>query len=356
MIQKLKNTYIIAEIGVNHNGKISVAKKMILAAKKCGADAVKFQSFKSENLVTKSAEQAPYQIRNTGKKEKQIKMLKNFELKNDDYYTLKQVCKKLKIDFISSVFDEESADFLCKYIKPKIIKIPSGEITNYFLLKKLDFNKNIILLSTGMSNYKEIVTALNTIAKQKVFTLIQKSKINIVNKKIFLKIKKRICLMHCVTDYPVSSNYANLECVRRFGKDFKLIIGYSDHTKGTLAPIIAISKGAKIIEKHFTLNKKSRGPDHLASLNPVEFKKMVNDIRLGEKMFGDGVKKLENCEIINSKVARKSLVAKKNISLNEKFSYANVTAKRPWTGLNPFNIINLINKKAKKNYLKDDII
>ena len=351
-----KKTYIIAEIGVNHNGNVNLAKKMIKLAKKCGANAVKFQSFKAENLVTKTAQQALYQIRNTKIKEKQIVMLKRYELTNKAYFTLKKECKKNKIEFISSIFDEESYSFLSKRIRPKIIKIPSGEITNYLILKKLDYKKNIIFLSTGMSNNFEIINALNTIAKKKVFSLNKNNRVKIFNKTIHKKIKKKICLMHCVTDYPVGNNYANINCVSSFLKDFELVIGYSDHTVGYLGPIIAISKGASVIEKHFTLNKNLAGPDHLASLNPKEFKKMVEKIRISEKMLGTGIKKLEKCEIKNSKIARKSLVAKKKILKGELITYKNVTAKRPANGKNPFDLIKMINKKSKKNYLKDQFI
>ena len=351
-----KKTYVIAEIGVNHNGSVRLAKKMIKEAKKCGADAVKFQSFKAKNLATDFAKQAPYQIKNTKTKEKQIKMLKKYELNDNSYYILKKECKKNRVEFISSIFDEESYNFLLNKIKPKIIKIPSGEITNYFILKKLNYKNNYIFLSTGMSNNSEIINALNTIAKKRVFSLNKKNQILILDKKTHRKIKKKICLMHCVTDYPVKYDYANIDCVSSFIKDYKLVIGYSDHTIGNLGPVIAISKGAKIIEKHFTIDKDLSGPDHIASLNCKEFKEMVEKIRISEKMFGSGIKKMEKCEIKNSKIARKSLVARKKIYKGELITYRNVTAKRPGNGKNPFDFIKMINKKSKKNYLKDQFI
>ena len=353
---EFKKTYVIAEIGVNHNGNVLLAKKMIKKAKKSGANAVKFQSFKAKNLVTIFAKQAPYQTKNTKIKEKQIDMLKKYELLDNVYLLLKKECKKNKIDFISSVFDEESYDFLSQKIKPKIVKVPSGELTNYLLLKKLNYKSNYIFLSTGMSNYSEIIDALNVIAKKKVFSLDKNNQIVILDKKLHTKIKKKICLMHCITDYPVSDNFANINCISSFIKDFKLVIGYSDHTIGDLGPIIAISKGAKIIEKHFTLNKNFQGPDHLASLDFNEFKEMVKKIRISEKMFGTGIKKMEKCEIKNSKVARKSLVAKEKISKGELFTYKNITAKRPGGGRSPFKILKLINKKSKKIYMKDQFI
>jgi len=348
-------TYIIAEIGVNHNGKIGLAKKLIKEAKKSGADAVKFQSFKTSAVVTKFANQAPYQKKNLKIKEKQFDMLKRYELKNEDYYILNNECKKLKIDFISSVFDEDSVDFIKNKIKSKIFKLPSGEINNYLILRKLKLTNYKILISTGMSNYKEIAQSINTIGKEKIFKIIG-DKVKIVNKKLFKKVKKQVCVMHCVTDYPVVKTQANLKCIDSIKKDFDLSVGYSDHTLGIIAPIIAVSKGACVIEKHFTLDTKMKGPDHLASLEPKEFKEMVKNIRDFELMEGNGKKQLQKCEIENLKVARKSIVAKTSIDKNEIFTFKNLTVKRPGIGLNPFMIEKLINKKAKKKYYPDQII
>ena len=350
-----KKTYIIAEAGVNHNGRINLAKKLIFEAKKAGADAVKFQTFDTGSVVTRSAVQAPYQTKNMKKKEKQFDMLKRYELKNEDYFLLKNYCKKIKIDFISSVFDEQGVDFLLNNIGSKVIKLPSGEINNYLILNKLKLSNYKILISTGMSNYQDIINAINTIAKKEIYKL-KNLKPIIKNKKYFKKIKKNICIMHCVTDYPVRKKEANLKCIDNIKKDFKLVTGYSDHTLGVLAPTIAVTKGATVIEKHFTLNKKMKGPDHLASLEPKEFLKMVKNIREYELMNGDGKKKLQQCEIHNSKVARKSVVAKIIINKNEIFTLKNLTVKRPGIGLNPFMIEKLINKKSKKKYYPDQII
>lgn len=351
----IKKTYIIAEAGVNHNGKLSLAKKLVLKAKKTGADAVKFQTFHTESLVTKFAIQAPYQIKNMKKKEKQFNMLKRYELKNKDYFQLKKLCKKNKIDFISSVFDENSISFLLNKLNLKVIKLPSGEINNFLILKKLKLSNYKILISTGMSNYQDIVNVLNTISNKKIYKF-KEGKITFKNSKELKKLKKNICIMHCVTDYPVKYNQANLQCIDNIIKDFNLITGYSDHTLGTQASLIAVAKGAKVIEKHFTLSKKMKGPDHLASLEPEEFSKMVKNIREFEIMNGDGKKKLQKCEIQNSKVAKKSIVAKVLINKNEKFTYKNLTVKRPGTGLNPFMIKQLINKKSKKKYYPDQLI
>ena len=350
-----KKIYIIAEAGVNHNGSITLAKKLILEAKKAGADAVKFQTFDTSSVVTKFAVQAPYQIKNMKKKEKQFDMLKRYELENKDYFLLKKYCKKIKIDFISSVFDEQSVSFLLNKIGSRVIKLPSGEINNLLILRKLKLSNYKILISTGMSNYQEIVNAINTIAKKEIYKL-KNLKLIITNKKHYKKLKKIICIMHCVTDYPVSKNQANLQCINNIKKDFKLVTGYSDHTLGILASTIAVTKGATVIEKHFTLNKKMKGPDHLASLEPKEFSKMVENIRDCELMNGDGKKKLQQCEIRNSKVARKSIVAKTAIDKNEIFTLKNLTVKRPGIGLNPFMIKKFINKKSKKKYYPDQII
>jgi|TARA_B100001964_G_scaffold181599_1_gene200828 N-acetylneuraminate synthase len=347
--------YVIAEIGVNHNGKISLAKKLIQSAKKAGADAVKFQNFSADNLATQSARKAPYQIKNTKNNESQYLMLKNLELKRQDYFKLKNFSKKFKIDFISSVFDQESIFFLIKKLKIKKIKIPSGELTNFLILKELNLKNCQILLSTGMSNIKEIISAINIISKSIIYKF-KKNKVKVVNYKMLKKIKKKLTVLHCVTDYPVDDKYANLKCIGNLSKQLKINIGYSDHTKGIIAPLIAASKGARVIEKHFTLNKKMKGPDHKASLEPREFKEMVKNLRDYELMCGDGEKKIQKCELKNINIARKSIVAKLLIKKNEKFTYRNLTAKRPGDGLNPMIIENLINKKSKKTFYPDEQI
>ena len=347
--------YLIAEAGVNHNGKLSFAKKLIYKAKKSGADAIKFQSFSAENVVTKNAKKADYQIRNTKNSDTQFNMIKDLELKNRDFYTLKKIAKLNNIDFISSVFDNENLRFVMNDLNLSIIKIPSGEITNYLLLKQIDLIKNYVFLSTGMSNITEIINAINCMCKSEVFS-IKKNLVKIKNKTLFNKIKKKIFIFHCVTDYPVNDENANLNCIETLSKNLKLNIGYSDHTIGTNAPLIAISKGAIIIEKHFTLDKKMKGPDHKASLNPVEFKKLSNKIKQYERMIGNGKKQIQKCELKNSKLVRKSIVAKKNIDKNTIFNLQNLTCKRPANGLSPFLIKKLLNKRSKKNYDKDQLI
>jgi N-acetylneuraminate synthase len=282
-------------------------------------------------------------------------MLKKLELQEKEFFILKKYAKKYKIDFLSSAFDHDSVDFLIKKLRLNIIKIPSTEATNYLTLKKLNFQRYKIILSTGMCKYKDIVLALNTIAKAKIYEL-RKRKVIIRNKKIYKKLRKKLYLLHCVTDYPVKDNYANLDCINNLIKDFKLITGYSDHTKGILASIISVSKGAKIIEKHFTLNKKMKGPDHSASLNPKEFLAMSKNLRRYELMAGNGIKKIELCELKNVNVSKKSIVASTLIEKNHKFTYKNLTTKRPGNGLSPFEIKKIINKRSKKKFLPDEQI
>ena len=351
---KKNKVFIIAEIGVNHNGDVKTAKKLVDYAKKAGADAVKFQNFISSELVTKNAKKAPYQIKNTKNNDQQYKMLRKLELKLSDYFIIKNHCKKKKIDFLTSVFDVESLFFVERKLKQKIIKIPSGEITNFFLLEKIDLSKYSIILSTGMSNINEIKKAINVISKKKIYNLNSKKKF--LNLKEINKIKKKITIMHCVTDYPVQDKYANLDCINSMKSDLNLNIGYSDHTKGVLAPLIAASKGARLIEKHFTLNKRMNGPDHLASLDPKEFKEMVDLIRRFEKLNGSNNKKVFKCEFKNKLIARKSIVAKKYIKKGEKFNYENITAKRPGDGISPSLMNKIINKVSKKNFYPDQKI
>ena len=353
--EKKNKIYIIAEIGVNHNGKIALAKKLIKAAKKSGADAVKFQNFTADNLTTRNAKKAPYQIKNTKNNKSQYLMLKDLELKRDHYFILKKFCKKIKIDFISSVFDSESIDFLSKKLKINKIKIPSGELTNPLILNKLSIKNYKILLSTGMGNMKEIIDAINIISKSNIYKY-DKNKVKILNHKKLNKIRNKLVVLHCVTDYPVEDKYANLKCIENLSKNLQINIGYSDHTKGTIAPVIAASKGARIIEKHFTLSKKMKGPDHIASLEPQEFSEMVKNLRTFELMYGNGEKKVEKCELKNINIARKSIVAKYLIKKNEKFTYQNLTAKRPGNGMSPMMIKKLINKKSKKTFFPDQQI
>lgn len=356
MIEKIKKEIqIIAEVGVNHNGKLQRAKKLILAAKKCGANFVKFQNFEADKLSSKKAKMAQYQVKNTKSKSTQFEMLKKLELSKKNYPLLKKFAKKNNIEFLSSPFDEKNYDYLTNHLKCKIVKIPSGEINNYLMLRKISLNKNQIIMSTGMSNLTEIADAINLICKKKIYS-VKSNNVKIIKPNLLKYLKKKIFLLHCVTDYPVEDKFANLNAIRTMSDKFQLNVGYSDHTKGILAPVIATTLGAKIIEKHLTLNVNDKGPDHKASLNPNEFKKMVQNIRTFEKMLGNGVKKIENCEKKNFFVARKSLVSKRSIKKGEKFNYENLTVKRPGSGIPASKIYEYIGKLSKFSYKTDELI
>lgn len=350
-----KHTYLIAEAGVNHNGKFTIAKKLIDKAAKCKVDAIKFQIFKADNLSLRNIKMANYQIKNIKKNISQHQMLQSLELRKDEYIKLKKIAKNKNIDFLVSVFDEISLKYFEQNIKSKVLKIPSGEITNYFLLKKINLNKYKIILSSGMSNIAEIKDALNLIAKTKIYSL-RGNKIYIINKKKHSFIKKRIFLLHCVSDYPTKDKFLNLNCIKTLNNQFRLNIGFSDHTKGISASTTAVALGAKIIEKHFTLSQKMKGPDHSSSLNPSQLKKLVYEVKKTEIMLGSKIKKAQKCEIGNMKSIRKSIVAKANIKKSERITEHKLTAKRPGTGISPMKIKKLLNKISNKNIKKNEIL
>ena len=331
-----KRTFIIAEAGVNHNGSIKKALKLIDFAKKSGADAIKFQTFKAENLVTDYAPKAEYQKYKSVKKETQFQMLKKLELTDEMHKVCFKECKKKKIIFISSAFDIESLEYLKKF-NLNYFKVPSGEITNLPYLEALGKFGRKIILSTGMSNTSEIKKAL---------------KILITNGAK----KNNIILMQCTSAYPAPYNEINLNTIVTLRHEFKLNVGFSDHSLGVQASIAAVALGAKVIEKHLTLNKKLKGPDHRASLNPKEFKLMVDSIRIVEKTLGDKIKKITKSEKKNICIVRKSIVALTKIKKNEKFSNLNITCKRPGTGISPLLFKKLIGKKSIKNFNKNDLI
>jgi sialic acid synthase SpsE len=352
---KKKSVYIIAEAGVNHNGNFKMAKRLVISAKKAGADAIKFQIFDSNELASKDAKKAPYQIKNTKSNTSQLSMLKKLELDKKELKKLLSFTKKNKIDFMASVFDEKSLNFLTNELNQKIIKIPSGEITNFLLLKKINLNKNKVILSTGMSNMKEIIDAANLIAKKNVYKFIG-GKLKIINKTLHKKIKKKLFILHCTTDYPVKDTYVNLNCIEQLKKDLDLVVGYSDHTKDQITSVIAAAKNAEIIEKHFTLNKKLKGPDHIASLNPPEFKDMVDLIRRTKNILGSSKKIIQKCEFKNRRVVRKSLVAKNDIKKYQTIELKDITAIRPANGISPNLLDKVIKKKARKNFKKGDLL
>lgn len=336
MTKKSKKVFIIAEAGVNHNGSLVTARKIIDLAAKAGADAVKFQTFKAENLVTKSALKATYQKLSTDKDESQLAMLKKLEFGFDAHKVLIDHCKKSKIIFISSPFDLESIDLLNK-LGLKTFKIPSGEITNLPYLRKIGRLNRKVILSTGMSDMKEIGHALKVLVDSGTS-------------------KQNIAVLHCNTEYPTPIKDVNLLAMVAIKKAFGVEVGYSDHTNGIEIAVAATALGAKIIEKHFTLNKNLPGPDHKASLEPDDLKKMVTSIRNIEIAMGEGIKKPSLSETKNILVVRKSIVAACNIHKGEILNEHNITSKRPATGISPMLWNKVIGSYAKKDFQKDELI
>lgn len=330
-----KKIIIIAEAGVNHNGDVSTAKKLIDAAAEAGVDYVKFQTFKAENLVQKKTKKANYQIKNTGDNDSQYSMLKKLELSENDHEVLISYCKVRGVKFLSTAFDFDSINLLKN--KLDFYKIPSGEITNLLYLEKIAKLKLPVVMSTGMATMEEVKEAYKVLVANGVRN-------------------QDITILHCNTEYPTPMEDVNLLAMKTIEKEIGVNIGYSDHTLGIEIPIAAVALGAKVIEKHFTLDRAMKGPDHLASLEPDELKAMVSGIRNIELAMGDGIKKPSNSEKKNILVARKSLVASKSIEKNELFSENNITVKRPGSGISAMKWYEIIGTKAKKNYKQDEQI
>ena len=327
------SVYIIAEAGVNHNGSFELACRLADAAKDAGADCVKYQTFKSENLVSKNAQKAEYQKKTTGDSSQQD-MLKKLELSYDSFVRLKEYCDKIGICFLSTPFDFDSIDFLNSLNMP-FWKIPSGEVTNYPYLVALAKTGKPVVMSTGMCEMSEISDAIKVLKDNGT---------------------KDIKLLHCNTEYPTPFEDVNLAAMKTIRDAFNVEVGYSDHTKGIEVPIAAVALGATIIEKHFTLDRNMEGPDHKASLEPDELKQMVNSIRNIEKAIGTGQKEPSASEKKNIAIARKSIVAKKVIKAGEILSPDNITVKRPGTGISPMRWNEIIGTKAVKDYYEDEII
>jgi len=332
----MNKTFIIAEAGVNHNGSVEIAKKLVDAAVTSGADAVKFQTFKAKNLVCKGMQKAEYQKKNTPDSESQYEMIKALELDKNEHLEIIEHCNKNNIMFLSTPFDHESIDLLDSLEIP-IFKIPSGEITNYPYLKKIAGLKKQVILSTGMSTLKEVDSAIKILLEEGVN-------------------RENLTILHATSEYPCPIDEVNLSAMITIGKTFNIKFGYSDHTEGIMVPISAVALGASIIEKHFTLDKKMNGPDHKASLNPIEFKLMVNSIRNIEKALGGFIKRTTKSEKKNISVARKSIFALKKINKGEKFTINNICIKRPGNGLSPKKWFQILGKLSKKKYLKDELI
>ena len=352
-------SYIIAEAGVNHNGSLELAKKLVDVASKAGVDAVKFQTFKANLLASKSAPKALYQTKNTKKTETQFDMLKKLELDYEAHVTLNEYCKFKKIEFLSTPFDLESVDELTS-LGVKSFKIGSGDITNAPLLLKVSETGKPIILSTGMSTLREIEEALSVIAFGYLNRKTKPSLKNFVKAYISeqsqVLLEKNVILLHCTTEYPAPVEEVNLNCINTLKSSFGLNVGYSDHTEGYEVVLAAVALGAKVIEKHFTLDKKMDGPDHKASLEPIELINMVKAIRNIENAMGSSVKKPTKSELQNINVARKSIVANVKINKNEIFTEENISFKRPGGGISPMNFTEILGKKATKSYLPDEKI
>ncbi len=330
----MSDVFIIAEAGVNHNGDINLAKKLIDVASEAGADAVKFQSFKAEKLVTKTAKKADYQNETTDSTENQYTMIKKLELDYGKHQELIDYCKSKNIMFLSSPFDLESIDLL-NDLGIELFKVPSGEITNLPYLRKIGKLNKKVVVSTGMANLGEIEDAIDVLRVSGT---------------------DDISILHCNTEYPTPMEDVNLTAMNTIKDAFKVEVGYSDHTLGIEIPIAAVTLGARVIEKHFTLDKTMEGPDHRASLDPDELKEMVTSIRNIEQALGNGVKKPSKSEQKNKEIARKSIVAGADIKKGERFTEENIEIKRPGEGISPMSWDVVIGKEAKREFAKNELI
>lgn len=333
----MTHTLIIAEAGVNHNGSLSLAKQLIDKAVEAGVDMIKFQTFKSEKLVSKAAKQAEYQQRNIGKKDEgQLAMLKKLELSEKDHEELLSYCDEKGIRFFSTAFDMDSIDYLHS-LNMGLWKIPSGEITNYPYLRKIALYHEPVILSTGMCDLSDIEAAINVLCE-------------------FGLTKDQIIILHCNTEYPTPYQDVNLRAMLEIGERFGVEIGYSDHTQGIEVPIAAVALGATVIEKHFTLDKNMEGPDHKASLEPHELSAMVRAIRNIERALGNGHKIVTDSERKNVNVARKSIVAACPIKAGELLTEENLTVKRPGCGISPMRWNEIVGTLAVKDFEEEEQI
>jgi len=332
----MQKVFIVAEAGINHNGNMEVARKMVVAAHKAGADAIKFQTFKAEKVISQFAPKAGYQLITTSPDESQLEMAKKLELSFDDFRELSDYCNEIGIMFLSTPFDEESLYFLVE-LGQKYIKIPSGEVTNLPYLRKVGALNKKIIMSTGMMDLNEIGSTIDVLNDAGTD-------------------RKNITLLHCNTQYPTPMEDVNLFAMRTIQKRYGLDVGYSDHTLGIEIPVAAVALGATVIEKHFTLDKTMEGPDQTASLNPDELAAMVKAIRNVELSMGNGIKKTSPSEKENMSIARRSIVAAKNIKKGEVFTEDNLTTKRPGTGISPMMWDDVIGLPAGRDFEYDQLI
>ncbi len=327
--------FIIAEAGVNHNGDINLARELVDVAVEAGVDAVKFQTFISEDIVTFHAEKADYQKENTGnEQESQFEMLKKLELSFKEFRELKAYCDKRGIIFLSTPFDRKSVDFLDK-LKVLAFKVASGEINNFPLLSHIASKGKPLILSTGMSTLEEVEETLEVLRKKR---------------------NSKVVLLHCTSDYPAKIGEVNLRAIETMRQSFRLPLGLSDHTPGIVISLAAVAMGASVIEKHFTLDKDLPGPDHRASLEPQELKDLVRGIRNIEKALGDGIKTPSKSEMNTKLIARKSIVAAMDIKRGELLNEHNLTVKRPGNGISPMRWNEVVGKKAVRDFKEDELI
>ncbi|MFC2476183.1 MAG: N-acetylneuraminate synthase [Catonella sp.] len=327
-------TLIIAEAGVNHNGRLDLALKMVDEAKRAGADIVKFQTAIPERVISRYADKAEYQKETTGNEESQLEMCRRIHLKLSDYDIIKEYCEEVGIEFLSTPFDLESIDYLEK-LGMKLWKIPSGEITNLPYLIKIAKTGKPVIMSTGMAELKEVEEAVNVLKENGA---------------------GEITLLHCTTEYPAPFDSVNLKAMNTLREKLGTKVGYSDHTTGIEVVVAAVSLGATVIEKHFTLNRNLEGPDHKASLEPEELEVMVNKIRIIEKALGDGIKRAAEAEKKNIAIARKSIVAAKDIKKGEILSEDNITTKRPGNGISPMQWFEVLGTEAIRDFGEDELI
>lgn len=331
----MNRIFVIAEAGVNHNGSMETAKRMIDAAADAGADAVKFQTFRTESLVRKDARKAAYQQKNAAdQQESQYEMLKKLELTGEMHRDLMNYCRARGIMFLSTPFDIDSIRMLIDY-GIDILKVPSGEVTNYPYLREIGRTGRPVIMSTGMCGLEEVKEAVRTMQESG---------------------SEAITLLHCNTEYPTPMKDVNLRAMCTLRDELHLPVGYSDHTLGIEVPVAAAALGAVVIEKHFTLDRSMEGPDHKASLEPEELKKMVRAVRNIGSALGDGIKKPSPSELKNRDVARKSIVAKRDIRKGEVFTEENLTAKRPGNGISPMRWNDVIGLTADRDYGRDEMI
>lgn len=333
----MNHTLIIAEAGVNHNGSMDTARRLIDAAAMAGVDYVKFQTFKADRLASRSAQKAQYQQHNIGGRDtSQYAMLRALELSAENHYELIEHCRSKNVAFFSTAFDLESIDFLASLDLP-MWKVPSGEITNFPYLRKIGQTKKPVILSTGMANMAEIAAAIQVLTR-------------------FGTPPQSITLLHCTTEYPAPKDEINLRAMASMSHKFNLPIGYSDHTEGIEIPTAAVAMGAVVIEKHFTLDRTMEGPDHRASLEPSQLQQMVANIRNIERAMGSGIKEAAASEIQNIAIARKSIVAARAIHQGETFDEQNLTTKRPANGISPMEWESVIGRQATRDFADEEPI